>query len=738
MAFTSSQLEIALKYDFTVSPKVFYVKDTTNYTGVTYSNLAGNLTATAPDGTQFHSNTNFASPDLSAAGVFSSSFPLPLVAGVVPTGLYSFVYEVRLNNELQSLDIASNDPAAKTITINGNYVSSILDGSALAFQVVDLATTSVTVLGAVYSAGVTVVTISQTLPVLTGGALFQYTVDTVYTKSFQQEYSYETPSVCINWTDDQCCSSMDITDVTIYPAGATIVRSHTVSYPKGIVPAKADIPSALQAVPTISPIWTGTWTDVFTASIDTTSGLIQTLDAIKGVKEHKVSSSQGLCQIYTCLGNMATKYATLLVTAPKRAAEMEQFIAQASVAYMAYTVGKQCGEADYEKYLDIITSIAADCDCGCDCEDCADGTPVQVVGCCGAVGASTKTILIQSTGGSIVVSSTTNPAGTETTFEIGVSSSWFATNFNNQFVTKSIDGLADVNTGNIAEAVNQVLYWNDGTNLWERKVLELTQLGDVDVTGLVDGYVLYYDLATDTFKFKNVATAVSIAACTDVTLTTLANKDILQWDSGTSKWINVDNFLSLLTDVNTAGIADGSALEWDTATSKWIIFSPKKTLASLDDVNFPILVDNLQRFQYFTGTGWTNVPLPSFASGLITFSSGFGATVPGYHGFGYALDTTTNIVTLRGAISNSNPAIAPGPVTLCNLPFGIRPQQVIPFQCIVGGGSTNAIAIGEVQTDGDVVITYYMSPANPSTGMISGLPTGSILIASLIQYYHTI
>ena len=87
---------------------------------------------------------------------------------------------------------------------------------------------------------------------------------------------------------------------------------------------------------------------------------------IRFVKDFKVTSSRGLCEVYSCITNMATKYASYLTTAPQKAIEMGKYINQASAAYMAYNIGKKCGEAGYEIYLELIKTVADSCGCGCD------------------------------------------------------------------------------------------------------------------------------------------------------------------------------------------------------------------------------------------------------------------------------------------------------------------------------------------------------------------------------------
>ena len=728
MAFSASQLAIALEFNHTNGPKNFRFTDSSNYATVGgYTNVLGNLKAVDPSGLQFYNNTSYVTPNItyntSPTSAYLGALPLN-TDGTVKTGDYTFTYTAKILNAQQSNLITSNNSAAKTLTISGDYTSVILDPSAASFFCVDTVTTALTIVSATYngSTNLTTITVTQTLGTLTALATLTYTVNQIFTNTFVQNYSYETPSVCLNWVTDECCSSMTITDVTVYPTGSTITRSHTVSYPVGITPAKADILSPLQEL-TITPIWTGTWTDIFVSDITSTTGIITTVDEIKGVKEHLVSSSDSLCQVYGCLTNMATKYATYLTTAPQKALEMSKYISQASAAYMAYTVGKQCGKPDYEQYLTIISDIANTCGCGCDCADCADGMPQQVVGCCQNVGGSDYTIAMTSIpSGSITISSTT--VGTTTTFNIQVNGTWLTTQVNTIIAATSINALSDVNTSNIAGVTGQTLIWNQGLGQWQRGTpqLALVNLTDVNSTGLSDQKVLYWDAATSTFKFKLIASP-SIATCTDVTLTSLTNGQILKWN-GTA-WINANNLFASLGDVNVGGVVNGQSVKWDSGTSKWIVYTPPTTLAALSDVAFSGLA-NGDRFQYITGTGWTNIPQPSFtAIPSANFASGFGNAVSGFYQAAYKSDTLTNTIYLRGVISNSNAVITTVGVLLCTLPVGFRPSATVNFITTVGINSTNFMAFGSINSLGQINIFRYYDAAGVIQG---GLPTGDISI----------
>lgn len=729
MAFSASQLNIAVNFDLVNFPNNFFLEDTTDYSGETYSNVLGLLLAVKPGGATIRNNTNYSSPDIDlGVSPFSNGLgSLPLNSdSTVVKGVYSFTYTVKIEDLLQSYTIVSNDSAAKTFTVNGNIVSLILDASATAYNCVDAVTTALTIVSATYNTttGLTTVTVGETLGVLTELAQFQFTVNQIFSKTFTQDYSYVTPSVCLNWVTDECCSSMTITDVTVYESGATVTRAHVISYPVGIVPAEADIASPLQEV-NITPIWTGTWVDVFEAAISVTVGLISIVDLAKGVKEHKVSSDDGLCQIYACLSNMATKYTAYLTSAPQRALEMQKYISQASAAFMAYTVGKKCAEANYEQYLTLITDIAAECGCGCDCADCADGTPTQVVGCCQNVGGSDYTILIQSLDGSIDISS--NTIGTTTTFDIVVDSAWLVTQIQNEIAVTSIDDLSDVNTGNIAPASGQLLVWNQGLGLWQRgnAQLNLIQLLDVDDAGLANDMVLYYDAGSSTFKFK-LSAASSIATLSDVTLTSLASGQILKYNG--SAWVNVNNYLSLMGDVNITGLASGQSLKWDSGTSKWIVYSPVDTFAGLLDVLLALPLADNDRLRYIIGTGWTNNPVPVYVA-LINYQTNFSGAGGSFFDAGVSFDPILNQVRMRGVIDNTNaPITTSGGVTIATLPLGYRPDREIAITIQVGLNSVSFTALAGIDTSGVLKIYKYY---NSIGALTDGVPSGDICLDNI-------
>lgn len=722
----SNNLNIELEFDLSVNPDVFNVTDTTNYASSTYSNILGNLKAISPSGTTIHNNTSYVSPDINyGSSTTSANFSLPSVT----SGTYVFTYTIKMEDELTSYRIVSNDIAGKTITVAGNYATVINDGTATAFNCVDVVNTALTGVSATYSSttGNTTITILQTLPLLTVNALFQFTVDAIYSKVFSQAYTYISPDVCLSWEQDECCSSMTITDVSVYDGDATVTRLHTLSYPDGMVIPIADIVSPLQLL-TVTPIWTGTWTDVFTADILTSNGIINITDAVRGVKEFKVSSDTYSCQIYSCYKNIVNKYADQLVTAPALAVKTGAWLLKATGVLNAYNLGKKCGETDYTDFLTQITTIATTCGCSCDCADCSNDTPTQIVGCCDNVGQSNFTVVVRNLDGSITVNAST--VGSTTTFTISVDAAWFNTTFLSKINTTSIDELSDVNLS-IPPVVGKALVWQGSYWAAQDPSIKLVNLQDVDNTGLANTMIMYWDSGSSSFKFQlNTVTNLS-----DTTFTGLANLDIMQWNG--SAWVNVDNFLSLLTDVNTTGIINDSALKWDTGTNKFIVYQPKTTLESLNDVVFPVApaVNDTLVFNSTGTTQWENVPRASFvvqANG--TFNAGvFDNQVVGYYQVAIRRDLITGAVQIRGVADNLGGALGVQTTIFTMADSSLWPTSEVPFIVTGGINSTPTVVGGSISTAGVVSIAWYINPANGVR--TAGLPAGDIDLGQIPTWY---
>ncbi len=726
MAFSSSNLNIGLVYDLTNNPKNFRLIDNTDYSDLTYSNVLGLLRAVDPSGSQFYNNVSFGSPDIDLSSSNESAFlgSLPLQSGLVRNGNYGFTYSIKIEEMLQSHTVVSSNIATNTFTVNGNIAAEVVSGTAADWEIVDSGTTTLTIVSATYSAitGLTTIIVNETLPLLTGLAQFQYIVDKEFSKPFTQAYTYQTPSVCIDWASDECCSEMTITDSTAYPAGATITRLHDVSYPPGMVTPQSNVTSPLQTF-SISPIWTGTWTNVFTSDVEFANGIIEIVDELRSVKTFRVSASQGLCEVYSCLTNMATKYSQYLVSAPNKALEMATSINQASAAFMAYTVGKKCGQEGYEIYLELIKTVANDCGCGCnDCGPCDDQTPTQVVGCCQNVGQSTNSILIISTNGSITITSDTQE--NTTTFDIEVSDTFVTGLAEQAIAAASINDLDDVNTSNISAANGQVLIWNAGLGEWVRGVpaLSLNELTNVDDTGLANDMVLYYDNATQTFKFK-LLSAPTLSSLSDVEITSIANGQILKWNG--TKWVNANNLLSLLSDVSISGITNNQILRWISANNRFERYTLIQTISGMEDIT-PLSVIANGAILRNNGSTWTpiyTVIQTAVSNAAFSLISGFTYNISGERIFTLRFDPVANKVSLSGSISAS--VITGATTTFTQIVTAYRPTSKVPFvaTCYSSVDLQSYVCVGAVFSDGLVTIAFYYDLTGD---VIYGPPAGFV------------
>lgn len=718
------------------------VTDTSNYAGETVTNVLGNLRAIAPNGTQFYNNTSWVSPTIDYnSSPTSASFALPLISGVVQTGIYTFIYTARLVDQLQSFLITSNNSPAKTFTINGNYTSQISAGAN--FKCVDSVTTSLTIVSATYSAGtnLTTVTIGETLGTLTALAQFQFTLTTDYSQTFTQNYTYVSPSICIAVNIDNCCSSLTLTDITAYLSGATVTRLHTISYPLGMVTPIADIESPLQEV-TVTPIWTGTWTDVFTATIVGSQGIINVSDSARGVQSFVVTNDQYDCQISACLQAVVNRYSSSILHNPKETPEIGVFLLQALGVVNAYQLAKRCGDANATDFLNDIKTIVKDCGCDCGCDDCADDTPTQVVGCCEIVAGSTFTILMTSSDGSITINATT--VGTTTTFDVIVNSTWFTTNFNNSFSAKNITDLNDVTITSPATGASLIFngtVWVDGS-----PQLSLLDLTDVNGTP-TDQQVIYWDAGTNFFKFKTIPTP-AISNLSDVILAGLAAGQILKWTG--FNWVNGNNTLLNLYDVNAGAIANLQSIKWDSGTSKFIPYTPATALTGLSDVDITtasLLQSDLLMYD-FGSSKWINQAKASFVTeSNASFNPGlFDNTVVNYFPVGIKYNVIDGSVTLRGVADNLSVVAGVAQTVIFTIAeMAYWPSAEVPFITTGGLGVVPTIVGGSISTTGVVSVAWYIDPSptvsvasTPSTPSVpvraAGYPQGDIDLGQ-IQWF---
>jgi hypothetical protein len=125
---------------------------------------------------------------------------------------------------------------------------------------------------------------------------------------------------------------------------------------------------------------------------------------------------------------------------------------------------------------------------------------------------------------------------------------------------------------------------------------EKYRIGSSDPTTSLNDGDLFYNTTSDSMKVYNGSAWVSSAGfgsfdlptMTDVTITSVADNEVLAYDSTTSKWINqtpseasID--VSDLADTTITSVADNEVLAYDNSSSKWVNQTPAE--AGLEPAN---------------------------------------------------------------------------------------------------------------------------------------------------------
>ena len=146
--------------------------------------------------------------------------------------------------------------------------------------------------------------------------------------------------------------------------------------------------------------------------------------------------------------------------------------------------------------------------------------------------------------------------------------------------------------------------------------------------------------------------ATVLSDLTDVTIAMLANGQILQYDSATNKWKNVNlptltAAISTLTDVALASLQDGQILQYNGVSGKWenATISPggATSLAALTDVALTSLGDGQMLIYDSTAGKWKNANMPDVNDATLTIQKN-GATVNTFTA-NASSNVTANIVT---------------------------------------------------------------------------------------------
>jgi hypothetical protein len=158
----------------------------------------------------------------------------------------------------------------------------------------------------------------------------------------------------------------------------------------------------------------------------------------------------------------------------------------------------------------------------------------------------------------------------------------------------------------------------------------LDGLSDVVITSVANGQVLVYDSATSQWINQTAGPATTLDGLSDVVISSLGGGQFLVYNSTTSQWENtsvtIPTTLNSLSDVTTPSPSDGDVLTWDSATSEWVSLAPvySSTFAGLSDVNVAgVAADDTIRYDFPSGK-WvpTNITPATSLNGLTDVTLG--------------------------------------------------------------------------------------------------------------------
>lgn len=407
-----TDLDIAIKFDRTTDPASFKLEDTTDYSSLSLDSddVRGVFTIEDPNGNIIHSNTDFDSPDILGSSTLQyNDLPIPLdVNDEIVQGEYTFDYSIVVDDPIIGLS-----QGAKTFTVLGNRAAAITSSGSIVVVRSTGNNATYTVVSAVFGGVNTVITVTQAIPNATVDGSIQYADQTVYTEEFTATYSDTFPQIDIEVEVDCFCGTLVSTDATSYGSGSTInSRTHTVVYPAAL--DIADVVSS-NAVVTISPIYTQTWTTIITTNLTYTLSDGSTVDVIlTGSKETVVDCDLSLCQISCCLLALNNRYLNNRTSNPPKAAEYFAALTRAFQLVELFNIAQKCGQTTAANTALSEIRTVADCTESCGCDNSEE--PQQIIPLC-TTGSGTTTVVTAGTG----ITVTTTVSGTTVTYSVKIS-----------------------------------------------------------------------------------------------------------------------------------------------------------------------------------------------------------------------------------------------------------------------------------------------------------------------------
>lgn len=185
-----------------------------------------------------------------------------------------------------------------------------------------------------------------------------------------------------------------------------------------------------------------------------------------------------------------------------------------------------------------------------------------------------------------------------------------------------------IDTGISQETNGDALVY-DGVQ-WVNQANTVENLKDVTVSSIADKDTLLYD--SNSAEWINVENSIDNLSNTDIDSNTLTENDVLVFNDQTSKWENSQimvnhigstanphlTTVSNLTDTTISSLADKQLLQYDQANLQWVNSSDVWSTIEVNDIaNINSATTNVtlsasdKRHQIFTATDGFNITLPS-------------------------------------------------------------------------------------------------------------------------------
>lgn len=313
---------------FTTNTRKARITDIYNYSAIIRDAIYANITAKLGN-TPFHQNTDY---DTNADIVIGTNtfvdIDLPHTGLAIQNGLYTFIENVKIINEVLYRPLISSGYLSVTAPGSNNFTSILLTSPPGTFSddIANLLATIDDVRVGFYNssnvllASAVITTYSEDSLGFNAVALSSFATiakiriigSNIY--STTKTYSWigcDVATASLQATSDCYRSQLTVIDCTQYPSNATLARTLTVQYPSlangsHVLPTIETSDASLVLGPNI---WTGAYTITLSSVLNWTQTedglLIETI--ITGAIYPNVQCNFALCALATCIGNFRTK-----------------------------------------------------------------------------------------------------------------------------------------------------------------------------------------------------------------------------------------------------------------------------------------------------------------------------------------------------------------------------------------------------------------------------------------------